>query len=134
MRWTRRGHWGAGAVWRGRYLSVAVLAGLGGGHLDDLAGATLQHHVAVLAQSGALHGIGFGGAGLAAREVKIGICHGAVGQGRCRRHRVRLEPLVGRARVTPVRVLTQEARGGSNQSTERAETLSRARLFQTAAR
>lgn len=30
-------------------LSVAVLASLGGGHVDDLAGAALDHHEAVLA-------------------------------------------------------------------------------------
>lgn len=66
-----------------RYLGVAMLASLGSGHLHDLAGTSLQYHVAVLAQSGALHGIGGRGARLASREVKIGICHGAMEQGRC---------------------------------------------------
>lgn len=68
-----------------RYLGVAVLASLGSGHLHDLAGTSLQYHVAVLAQSGALHGVGGRGARLASREVKIGICHGAMEQGRCQR-------------------------------------------------
>lgn len=36
------------------HLSMAVLARLGGGHLDDLAWPALQHHVAVLTQGGAL--------------------------------------------------------------------------------
>lgn len=70
----------------GCYLGVAVLASLGSGHLDDLAGTSSQHHVAVLAQGGTLHGIGGGGARLAACEVKIGICHDALTQERCRRH------------------------------------------------
>lgn len=39
-------------------LGVTVLAGLGGGHVDDLAGAALDHDVTVLAQSRALHGVG----------------------------------------------------------------------------
>jgi len=55
------------------YLGVSVLAGLGGGHLYNFAGVTLQHHVPVLTQGGALHGVGGGGAGLAGREVEIGI-------------------------------------------------------------
>lgn len=63
---------------------MSVLAGLGGGHLHDFAGTSLQHHVAVLAQGGALHGVRGGGARLTSREVKIGICHGAMGLRRCR--------------------------------------------------
>ena len=43
-------------------LSVTVLAGLGGGHVDDLARAALDHDKAVLPQSRALHGVGEGGA------------------------------------------------------------------------
>lgn len=39
-------------------LGVAVLAGLGGGHVDDLAGAVLDDDVTVLAESGTLHGEG----------------------------------------------------------------------------
>lgn len=70
----------------GSYLGVAVLSSLGSGHLDDLAGMSLQHHVAVLAQGGALHGKGGGGARLAGCEVKIGICHGVLTLERCRRH------------------------------------------------
>lgn len=42
----------------GRYLGVPVLASLGSGHLHDLAGTSLQHHVAVLTQGGALHRVG----------------------------------------------------------------------------
>jgi hypothetical protein len=37
-------------------LGVTVLAGLGGGHLDNLAGTVLDDNVTVLAQSRALHG------------------------------------------------------------------------------
>ena len=43
-------------------LSVTVLAGLGGGHVDDLARAALDHDKAVLPQSRALHGEGERGA------------------------------------------------------------------------
>ena len=64
---------------RFRYLGVSMLAGLGGGHLDDLAGTSLQHNEAVLAQAGALKGEGGGGAGFGSGEVKIRICHGAMG-------------------------------------------------------
>lgn len=67
----------------GGYLSMSVLAGLRGGHLHNFAGTPLQNHVAVLAQSGALHGVGGGGARLTSLEIKIGICHGAMGLGRC---------------------------------------------------
>lgn len=76
------------------YLGMSVLAGLGGGHLHDFAGASLQHHVPVLTQGGALHGVGGGGARLTSREVKIGICHGAMGLGRCegRRHKTSSTP------------------------------------------
>lgn len=61
---------------------MSVLAGLGGGHLHNFAGTTLQHHVAVLTQSRALHGVGGGGARLTSLEIEIGICHGAMGLGR----------------------------------------------------
>lgn len=60
---------------------MSVLAGLRSGHLHDFAGASLQYHIPVLAQSRALHGVSGGGARLACREVKIVICHGAMGQG-----------------------------------------------------
>lgn len=63
---------------------MAVLAGLGGGHLYNFAGTSFQHNMPVLAQTGALHGVGGGGARLASLEVKIVICHGAMGQGRCK--------------------------------------------------
>ena len=38
-------------------LGVTVLAGLGGGHVDNLAGAILDHDEAVLAEGRALHGV-----------------------------------------------------------------------------
>lgn len=41
-------------------LGVTVLAGLGGRHVDDLAGTVLDHDMATLAQSRALHGVGGG--------------------------------------------------------------------------
>jgi len=37
-------------------LSMTVLAGLGCGHVDDLARATLDHDMSVFAKSRALHG------------------------------------------------------------------------------
>lgn len=49
-------------------LGVTVLAGLGGGHVDDLAGAALNHDEAVLAEGRALHGVGGGGTGIGALE------------------------------------------------------------------
>lgn len=47
-------------------LGVAVLAGLGGGHFDDLAGAVLDDDETVLPQSRALHGVGERGTGIGA--------------------------------------------------------------------
>jgi hypothetical protein len=41
-------------------LGVTVLASLGGRHINDLAGTTLDDNVTVLSQSGALHGVGRG--------------------------------------------------------------------------
>jgi hypothetical protein len=49
-------------------LCVAVLAGLGGGHVDDLAGTILDHDEAVLPEGRALHGVGGGGTGIGALE------------------------------------------------------------------
>lgn len=49
-------------------LGVTVLAGLGGRHVDDLAGAALDNDVAVLSQGRALHGVGGGGTGIGALE------------------------------------------------------------------
>ena len=49
-------------------LGVAVLAGLGGGHLHDLARAVLDNDEAVLPQCRALHGEGGGGTGIGALE------------------------------------------------------------------
>lgn len=51
--------------------SVAVLSGFRSGHLDDFAGATLQHDETVLAQGGALHREGCGGSGVSGLEVCI---------------------------------------------------------------
>lgn len=52
-------------------LSVTVLAGLGGGHVDNLAGAALDHDETVLAQGRALHGKGERGAGVGGLEGNI---------------------------------------------------------------
>lgn len=49
-------------------LGVTVLAGLGGGHVDDLARAALDDDVTTLPQSRALHGVGGGGAGIGGLE------------------------------------------------------------------
>lgn len=45
-------------------LGVAVLASLGGRHVDNLAGAALDDNVSTLAQSRALHGDGLGCTGI----------------------------------------------------------------------
>lgn len=52
-------------------LGVTVLASLGGGHVDNLAGAALDHDEAVLAQSRALHGVGERRAGVGGLEGNI---------------------------------------------------------------
>jgi len=49
-------------------LGVTVLACLGGGHVNDLAGAAFDHNEAVLAQSRTLHGVGGGRASIGAVE------------------------------------------------------------------
>ena len=49
-------------------LGVAVLAGLGGRHVDDLAGAALDDDEAVLPQGRTLHGVGGRGAGVGGLE------------------------------------------------------------------
>lgn len=50
---------------------MSVLASLGGGHLNYLAGATLEHDEAVFAESGTLHRESGGGTGVAGFEVCI---------------------------------------------------------------
>ena len=47
-------------------LGVAVLAGLGRTHFDDLAGAALDDDESVLAERRALHRVGFGSTGIGA--------------------------------------------------------------------
>jgi len=47
---------------------VTVLAGLRGAHLNDLAGARLDDHKTILAESRALHRVGGGGASVGALE------------------------------------------------------------------
>jgi hypothetical protein len=49
-------------------LGVPMLASLGGGHFDDLAGAALNDNEAVLPQGRALHWVGGGGASIGALE------------------------------------------------------------------
>ncbi len=49
-------------------LGVTVLSGLGSGHVDDLAGTTLDDDEAVLPQGRALHGVRGRGAGVGALE------------------------------------------------------------------
>jgi len=49
-------------------LGVTVLAGLGGGHLDNLAWAALDNNVTVLSQGRALHWEGHRGTGVGALE------------------------------------------------------------------
>ena len=52
-------------------LGVTVLAGLGGGHVDDLAWAVLNHNESVLAQSRTLHRVGERGAGVGGLKGKL---------------------------------------------------------------
>jgi len=52
-------------------LGVTVLSSLGGGHVDNLARAPLDHDEAVLAQSRTLHGVGEGRAGVGGVEGNI---------------------------------------------------------------
>jgi hypothetical protein len=49
-------------------LCVTVLASLGGRHIDDLAGAVLDHNEAVLPQGRTLHGESGRGAGIGGLE------------------------------------------------------------------
>lgn len=52
-------------------LGVTVLSSLGGRHVNDLAGTVLDHNVAVLAQSRALHGESERGSGISRLEGDI---------------------------------------------------------------
>ena len=52
-------------------LGVSVLSGLGGGHVDDLAGVALDHDELVLAQSRALLGVGEGSARSGLVEIEF---------------------------------------------------------------
>jgi hypothetical protein len=52
-------------------LRVAVLAGLGGRHIDNLARTALDHDVTTLAQGRALHGVRGRGAGIGGTEVVL---------------------------------------------------------------
>lgn len=54
---------------------MSVLASLGGGHLHNLAWTSFDHHVAVLAQSAALHGEGQGSSSISTGEVGVKISH-----------------------------------------------------------
>jgi len=57
-------------------LGVAVLAGLGGGHLNNLAGAALHDDVATLADLASLLGVGRGGTGIGGTlEVLVVVSH-----------------------------------------------------------
>lgn len=59
-------------------LSVAVLSGLGSGHLNNFAGTILQDHEAVFAQGAALLRVRHRGPGVSTGEIKIWICHGGI--------------------------------------------------------
>merc|ERR1719493_636084 len=54
---------------------VAVLSGLRGGHLNDLAGAVLDHDESSFAESRALHGEGGGGPSISSSEIISFIGH-----------------------------------------------------------
>lgn len=49
-------------------LGVTVLSGLGGRHVDNLAGTVLDDNETVLTESGTLHGVGGGSTGIGAVE------------------------------------------------------------------
>jgi hypothetical protein len=71
-------------------LGVTVLSGLGGGHLDDLAGAVLDADETVLPQGRALHGVGGRGTRIGAVEGVLMLSLSKSVQGaRRRRKRVR---------------------------------------------
>jgi hypothetical protein len=55
-------------------LCVTVLSGLGGGHLDNLAGTVLDDDEAVLPQGRTLHGVRGGGTGIGALEGVLMLC------------------------------------------------------------
>lgn len=55
-------------------LGVAVLASLGGGHVNNLARAVLDHNESVLAKSGTLHGIGSRCTSIGAVEGMLMLC------------------------------------------------------------
>jgi len=74
---------------------VTVLAGLGGGHLDNLAGTALDHDESVLPECRALHGEGLGRTGIGGGEVILFISHCVVeilGSGRLTEKRVGKSP------------------------------------------
>ena len=52
-------------------LGMTVLPRLGGGHLYNLAGTTLEDNVAVLAEGGALGGVGVRGTGITTPKIFI---------------------------------------------------------------
>jgi len=56
-------------------LGVSVLAGLGGGHIHNLAGPALDHDESSLAQSRALHGEGIGSDALGGLELLLVVRH-----------------------------------------------------------
>lgn len=56
-------------------LGVAVLASLGGGHLNNLAGSAFQDNKAVFAQGRTLHGVGGGCPSITSLEIQLCICH-----------------------------------------------------------
>lgn len=57
-------------------LGVTVLSGLGGGHVDDLARAVLDHDETVLTQSRALHRVGKRGTGIGRIEGHLMLYQG----------------------------------------------------------
>ena len=59
------------AAFEPAYLSVPVFSRLRSRHLNNLARFALNHHVAVLTQSGALLGVGLRGAGISLRKLII---------------------------------------------------------------
>jgi len=73
---------------------VTVLAGLGGGHLDNLAGTALDHDESVLPECRALHGEGLGRTGIGGGEVILFISHCVeiLGSGRLTEKRVGKSP------------------------------------------
>lgn len=86
-------------------LGVAVLASLGGGHLNNLAGSAFQDNKAVFAQGRTLHGVGGGCPSITSLEIQLCICH-ACCRGQKKRRVRRCVYLAFQLKLNPVLIFT----------------------------